>query len=114
MNSISWNVGHLAWQEQQYFVTWPSAKRPFPDIDREFVSDGPASTPPLQRVLDAWRAITAAADPWLDTLTSTIIDSGIPGQRSISIVAPASAASVIVAGGLAILAQLVTSRRRPY
>ena len=70
MNSISWNVGHLAWQEQQYFVTWPSGQRPFPDIDREFASGGPASTPPMQRVLDAWRAITAAADPWLDTLTS--------------------------------------------
>ena len=69
MNSISWNVGHLAWQEQQYFVTWPSGARPFPDIDREFVSGGPPSTPPLQRVIDAWRAITAAADPWLDTLT---------------------------------------------
>jgi hypothetical protein len=68
MNSISWNVGHLAWQEQQYFVTWPSGERPFPDIDREFVSGGPASTPPLQRVIDAWRAITTAADPWLDTL----------------------------------------------
>ena len=70
MNSISWNIGHLAWQEQQYFVTWPSGERPFPDIDREFVSGGPPSAPPLQRVLDAWRAITAAADPWLGTLTS--------------------------------------------
>lgn len=70
MNSISWNVGHLAWQEQQYFVTWPSGERPYPDIDREFISGGPASTPPLKRVIDAWRAITAAADPWLDTLTS--------------------------------------------
>ncbi len=69
MNSISWNVGHLAWQEQQYFVTWPSGARPFPEIDREFVSGGPPSTPPLERVVDAWRAITAAADPWLDTLT---------------------------------------------
>ena len=70
MNSISWNVGHLAWQEQQYFVTWPSGERPFPDIDREFVSGGPPSTPALERVLGAWRAITAAADPWLDGLTS--------------------------------------------
>ncbi|HUF07334.1 MAG TPA: DinB family protein [Candidatus Binatia bacterium] len=70
MNAISWTIGHLAWQEQQYFVTWPSGERPFPDIDREFVSGGPPSAPPLQRVLDAWRAITAAADPWLDTLTS--------------------------------------------
>jgi len=70
MNSIGWNVGHLAWQEQQYFVTWPSGARPYPDIDREFVSGGPPSTPGLERVLEAWRAITAAADPWLDAMTS--------------------------------------------
>ena len=58
MNCIAWNVGHLAWQEQQYFVTWPTGKRPFPDIDREFVSGGPPSTPSLKRVLAAWTAIT--------------------------------------------------------
>lgn len=74
MNAIGWNVGHLAWQEQQYFVTWPTGERPFPDIDREFISGGPPSTPALARVLDAWRAITAAADPWLDGLTSDDLD----------------------------------------
>mgnify|MGYP001469375635 CR=1 FL=1 len=62
MNAIGWNVGHLAWQEQQYFVTWPTGRRPFPDIDREFASGGPASTPALERVLAAWTAITAEAD----------------------------------------------------
>ncbi len=77
MNSISWNVGHLAWQEQQYFVTWPTGERPFPDIDREFVSGGPASTPSLARVLDAWRAITAAADPWLDAVTGDILEANV-------------------------------------
>jgi hypothetical protein len=77
MNSIGWNVGHLAWQEQQYFVTWPSGERPFADIDREFVSGGPPSTPSLDRVLDAWRAITAAADPWLDGLTSDDLDGHV-------------------------------------
>jgi DinB superfamily len=86
MNSISWNVGHLAWQEQQYFVTWPSGERPFPDIDREFASGGPPSTPPLQRVLDSWRAITTAADPWLDTLTSDhlerhVVSGGVELKR---------------------------------
>ena len=45
-------------------------ERPYPDIDREFISGGPPSTPPLERVLEAWRAITAAADPWLEGLTS--------------------------------------------
>jgi hypothetical protein len=84
MNSIGWNVGHLAWQEQQYFLTWPSGRRPYPDIDREFVSGGPPSTPPLARVLDAWRAITAEADPWLDTLTSEALERRVvSGGRQI-------------------------------
>jgi hypothetical protein len=86
MNCISWNVGHLAWQEQQYFLTWPGGTRPFVDIDREFVSGGPASSPALARVLDAWRAITAAADPWLDTLGSddlerNVVSGGKPIKR---------------------------------
>lgn len=82
MNSISWNIGHLAWQEQQYFVTWPTGPRPFPDIDREFVSGGPPSTPPLQRVLDAWHLITAAADPWLDTLSSDDLEAHVMSGRN--------------------------------
>jgi uncharacterized damage-inducible protein DinB len=70
MNCISWNVGHLAWQEQRYFVTMGLGRTPFPDIEKRFESGGPASTPQLQEVLAAWQAIIAEADPWLDTLTS--------------------------------------------
>jgi DinB superfamily len=70
MNCISWNVGHLAWQEQRYFVTMGQGRTPYPDIEKRFASGGPASTPPLDEVLSALRAITAEADPWLDTLTS--------------------------------------------
>jgi hypothetical protein len=86
INPIAWMIGHLAWQEQQYFLTWPSGERPYPDIAREFVSGGPPSTPPLSRVLDAWRAITAAADGWLDTLTADdlgrhVVSSGKQLQR---------------------------------
>jgi hypothetical protein len=70
MNCISWNVGHLAWQEQRYFVATGQGRTPFPDIETRFASGGPASTPPLTEVLAAWKSITAEADPWLDTLTS--------------------------------------------
>jgi len=70
MNCISWNVGHLAWQEQRYFITVGQGRTPYPDIEERFASGGPASTPALAEVLDAWRAITAEADPWLDTLTT--------------------------------------------
>jgi hypothetical protein len=84
MNSIGWNIGHLAWQEQQYFITWPSGRRPFPDIDREFVSGGPPSTPSLERVLAAWKAITVEADGWLDTVTSDELEAHVvSGGRQI-------------------------------
>ncbi len=70
MNSISWNVGHLAMQEQRYFLWRAQGQLPFPDIAREFATGAPATTPPLEPVMEAWRAITSAADPWLDSLTS--------------------------------------------
>jgi hypothetical protein len=70
MNCVSWNIGHLAWQEQKYFLYYPQGQMPFPEVDRKFAYGAPASTPPLDEMLTAWRAITAAADPWLETRTS--------------------------------------------
>ena len=85
MNCISWNVGHLAWQEQRYFVTLGQGTTPLPDIETRFASGGPASTPSLDEVLAAWQAITAAADAWLDTLTSAaLLEPPIPQGKPIS------------------------------
>jgi uncharacterized damage-inducible protein DinB len=70
MNCISWNIGHLAWQEQRYFLFHGQGQLLFPEIDERFAYRAPASTPALDDVWSAWRAITHAADPWLDTLTS--------------------------------------------
>ena len=70
MNCISWNIGHLAWQEQRYFVFYGQGQLPFPEINERFAFRAPASTPPLDEVWSAWRTITEAADPWLDTLTT--------------------------------------------
>ncbi len=75
MNSLGWNVGHLAWQEQRYFLDRAQGRVPFPDVAERFASGGPASTPPLDEVLDRWRAITAEADPWLDTLTVEVLQA---------------------------------------
>jgi uncharacterized damage-inducible protein DinB len=69
-SSISWNVGHLAWQEQRYFLHYAGGEVLFPEIDTAFAYRAPASTPPLDEVMTAWQAITAAADPWLDSLGS--------------------------------------------
>lgn len=87
MNCIGWNVGHLAWQEQQYFLNLAQRQMPRRDIDRDFASGGPASTPALSDVLAAWEAITTAADHWLDAVTSdTLLQhftraDGQPGKR---------------------------------
>lgn len=70
MNSISWNVGHLAWQEQRYWFFRLQGTLPWPAIQEQFAYGCPPSTPPLAEMLAAWRAITAAADPFLDAITT--------------------------------------------
>jgi hypothetical protein len=69
MNCISWNVGHLAWQEQRYFLFFAQNEMPLPQINELFAYGAPASTPPLHEMWTAWEAITRATDPWLDALT---------------------------------------------
>jgi hypothetical protein len=83
MNCLSWNVGHLAWQEQRYFLNYGQGKILFKDIDKEFAYGAPASTPAILDVMSAWQTITKSADPWLDTLTSEklvepIVNNGKP------------------------------------
>jgi hypothetical protein len=88
MNCLAWNVGHLAWQEQRYFLyCGPAQSLLLPEIDREFAYGAPGSTPSLKAMLAAWRTITSAADPWLDTLTSenmlqNVISNGKPLART--------------------------------
>jgi uncharacterized damage-inducible protein DinB len=70
MNSISWIVGHLAWQEQRYWLTFAQGQTPVQQLN-ELVGYGrPASTPPLDQMLATWQTITRASDPWLDTVTT--------------------------------------------
>jgi hypothetical protein len=69
MNCISWNVGHLASQEQRYFLFYAQGEMPLPQINDPFAYGAPASTPPLHEMWTAWDAITQAVDLWLDALT---------------------------------------------
>jgi hypothetical protein len=71
MNCISWNIGHLAWQEQRYWLWRAQDRILLPEINELFAYGAPASTPALDQSWEAWHTITAAADPWLDTLTTT-------------------------------------------
>ena len=69
MNCLSWNIGHLAWQEQRYFLNYAQGRTLYPEVDKEFAYGAPASTPSLEEMLATWKAVTQAADPWLDELT---------------------------------------------
>jgi uncharacterized damage-inducible protein DinB len=80
MNCISWHVGHLAAQEQRYWLTFGQGRTPRPDLRRAFRSGAPASTPPLAEMWEAWDTIIAASDPWLDTVTDeTLLAHVSPG-----------------------------------
>ena len=70
MNCISWNVGHLAWQEQRYFLTFAQGQILLPKLNEEFAYGAPASTPALDEMQQAWQMVTRAADLWLDALTT--------------------------------------------
>jgi len=75
MNSISWMVGHLAAQEQDYFVFFPKGKVPHPQLNVSHGFGQPAVTPPLADMWQVWRDVTAAADPFLDTVTADLLET---------------------------------------
>src|SRR6266566_790037 len=84
MNSIGWIVGHLAWQEQRYLLHRPQGIMLREDIQRDFTTGGPMSTPSLAETLAAWRSITKATEPFLDQLTTKklLVDLPLNGKRS--------------------------------
>lgn len=69
MNCISWMVGHMAAQEQFYFIYFPEGKVPHPQLNHLVGFGHPATTPPLSEMMQIWQDITNALDPFLDTLT---------------------------------------------
>jgi uncharacterized damage-inducible protein DinB len=70
MNSLSWNVGHLAWQEQRNWLFRGQGRVLLPELNELFAYGAPACTPPLEESWHAWTTVTTAADPWLDELTT--------------------------------------------
>ena len=47
MNCISWNVGHLAWQEQRYWLQRAQRQLPFPELNEQLANGAPAFQPSL-------------------------------------------------------------------
>ena len=70
MNCVSWIIGHLAWQEQRYWLSRAQGKILFPQLNELLAYGRPGSTPQVEDMWSAWRTVTEAADPWLDALTT--------------------------------------------
>ncbi len=70
MNCISWDVGHLAWQEHRYYLELAQGKTLFPKLNEMYAYQAPMSTPSLTEMFDIWRVVTQAVDPFLDSLTT--------------------------------------------
>jgi hypothetical protein len=73
MNAISWNIGHLASQEQFLWVYLAQGRGLYPDLHKQVGYGSPASTPPLEEMWTVWRNITEAADVYLDTVTTDVL-----------------------------------------
>lgn len=87
MNSLSWIVGHLADQEQRYFLQCQGFPLVAPDLNALVGHGKPASTPPLAEMWDAWKAVTAATTPVLNGMSSTDLlalpaAGGPPGESN--------------------------------
>ncbi len=75
MNCISWIVGHLAYQENLYWVLRAQGRELFPELQKQVGWGQPASTPILDEMWNVWRTITAAADAYLERLTGDLLQT---------------------------------------
>lgn len=65
MNCISWIVGHMASQEDRFFVSGITPAR-WDERLSPYVTGKPACTPGLSEALSLWSETTARADEWLE------------------------------------------------
>jgi hypothetical protein len=88
MNSISWMVGHLANQENAYWVSAGQGKEIIPGLNKLVGYGQPASTPPLAEMWSVWQEATKTADLFLDQLkpddlTTTLLRGGKPLRETV-------------------------------
>ena len=81
MNSIGWIIGHLANQEHRYWVRLAQRRDVAPGLNELVGTGRPASTPPLDEMWSSWRAVTAGADAYLDTITPAIAETHLSSSR---------------------------------
>jgi hypothetical protein len=81
INPIAWMIGHLAWQEQLYWLERAQGIAPVPEVKR-FGYGKPLSVPSLDEARAWWRAVTTATDPYLDSLAGPALTRVWTRERS--------------------------------
>jgi hypothetical protein len=80
LNCLSWIVGHLAEQENRYWVMVAQGQTLMPELREQVGYGKPASMPALDEMWSAWRAITETADRYLETLTPELMQTHFEWQ----------------------------------
>jgi DinB superfamily len=80
MNSITWMIGHMAWHERLVWFVRGQGLEVEPILD-PLASGQPATTPPLDEMLAVWGRVTAAADPFIDSLTTGALEVPLPFDK---------------------------------
>ncbi len=78
MNCISWTVGHLAWQEQRYFLQRGQSQILFPELNTTYAYGAPMSTPALADTLRIWTQVIHSSRAFLDKLTTDSLQQELP------------------------------------
>ena len=81
INPIAWMIGHLAWQEQLYWLERAQGTTVVREV-KQFGYGKPLSVPPLDEAWAWWRAVTTAADPYLDSLAGAKLTRRWPRESS--------------------------------
>ena len=77
MNCIGWIVGHMAWHEQRSWLQRAQDRILFPKLNELFAYGAPMNTPSLTEMMEMWRTVSEAADPYLDTLTTESLQTDL-------------------------------------
>jgi hypothetical protein len=78
MNCVAWTVGHLAWQEQRYFLQRAQGRLLAPELNVAYAYGAPMSTPVLTETLRIWEGVVEASADYLESLTTADLTRELP------------------------------------
>jgi hypothetical protein len=78
MNCVSWNVGHLAWHEQRYWLELAQGRVLFPELNAMCAYGAPMTTPRLDEMLSLWHAITKEVEAFQGGFTTQRLLADLP------------------------------------